>query len=78
MILRLSWGLAAGLCLALTTLTPRAEAQAISKTVTLVVPYAAGGGTDTVARLIGEMSGASSLSKKAVPCSSKVSTGRPV
>jgi tripartite-type tricarboxylate transporter receptor subunit TctC len=54
MILRLSWGLAAGLCLALTTLTPRAEAQAISKTVTLVVPYAAGGGTDTVARLIGD------------------------
>ena len=34
------------------------HAQSTPKTVTLVVPYAAGGGTDTVARLIGErMSG---------------------
>ena len=33
---------------------PQAEAQSISKTVTLVVPYSAGGGTDTVARLIGD------------------------
>jgi tripartite-type tricarboxylate transporter receptor subunit TctC len=41
-------------CLALAALAPQAGAQAISKTVTLVVPYAAGGGTDTVARLIGE------------------------
>jgi len=31
-----------------------AAAQSISKTVTLVVPYAAGGGTDVIARLIGE------------------------
>ena len=29
-------------------------AQAISKTVTIVVPFSAGGGTDTVSRLIGE------------------------
>src|SRR5262245_37793390 len=30
-----------------------ASAQAIERSVTLVVPYSAGGGTDTVARLIG-------------------------
>jgi tripartite-type tricarboxylate transporter receptor subunit TctC len=30
------------------------HAQSTAKTVTLVVPYSAGGGTDTVARLIGE------------------------
>jgi tripartite-type tricarboxylate transporter receptor subunit TctC len=40
--------------LALAALAPDAEAQAISRTVTLVVPYAAGGGTDTVARLVGD------------------------
>src|SRR5262245_6560684 len=28
-------------------------AQSITKTITIVVPYSAGGGTDTVARLIG-------------------------
>jgi tripartite-type tricarboxylate transporter receptor subunit TctC len=39
---------------ALTALAPQANAQAITKTVTIVVPYAAGGGTDTVSRLIGE------------------------
>jgi tripartite-type tricarboxylate transporter receptor subunit TctC len=38
----------------LAALAPGAGAQAISKAVTLVVPYAAGGGTDTVARLIGD------------------------
>ena len=36
-------------------LSPQAHAQSNSKTVTLVVPFAAGGGTDTVARLIGEL-----------------------
>jgi tripartite-type tricarboxylate transporter receptor subunit TctC len=41
-------------CLLLAALTPQAAAQPIPKTVTLVVPYAAGGGTDTVARLIGD------------------------
>ena len=40
------------LCFLLAALTSQAVAQ--SKPVTLVVPYAAGGGTDTVARLIGE------------------------
>ena len=32
----------------------QAHAQSTAKPVTLIVPYAAGGGTDTVARLIGE------------------------
>jgi tripartite-type tricarboxylate transporter receptor subunit TctC len=39
---------------ALAALAPGAKAQGISKTITLVVPYAAGGGTDTVARLVGD------------------------
>ena len=42
------------ICLLLAALTPQAAAQPIPRTVTLVVPYAAGGGTDTVARLIGD------------------------
>jgi tripartite-type tricarboxylate transporter receptor subunit TctC len=41
------------ICLLLAALTSQAQAQPTSKPVTLVVPYAAGGGTDTVARLIG-------------------------
>jgi tripartite-type tricarboxylate transporter receptor subunit TctC len=41
-------------CILLAALTSQATAQPASKPVTLVVPYAAGGGTDTVARLIGE------------------------
>jgi tripartite-type tricarboxylate transporter receptor subunit TctC len=43
-----------GICLWLAALAPQANAQSGAKTVTLVVPYAAGGGTDTVARLIGD------------------------
>jgi tripartite-type tricarboxylate transporter receptor subunit TctC len=35
-------------------LTSQAGAQPTTKNVTIVVPYSAGGGTDTVARLIGE------------------------
>jgi tripartite-type tricarboxylate transporter receptor subunit TctC len=42
------------ICLLLAALTSRAEAQPTSKSVTLVVPYAAGGGTDTVSRLIAD------------------------
>src|SRR4051794_13276183 len=40
--------------LLLGALSSHVHAQSASRTVTLVVPYAAGGGTDTVARLIGE------------------------
>ncbi len=43
-----------GVCLVLAAMTSQAGAQSSSKSVTLVVPYAAGGGTDTVARLIGD------------------------
>src|SRR5438105_5273329 len=43
-----------GFGLLIAALAPRAHAQSTAKTVTLVVPFAAGGGTDTVARLIGE------------------------
>ncbi len=43
-----------GFCTLLAVLSTQVHAQSSSKTVTLVVPYAAGGGTDTVARLIGE------------------------
>ena len=41
-------------CFLLAALTSQAAAQPITKNVTIVVPYSAGGGTDTVARLIGE------------------------
>ena len=41
-------------CFLLAALTRRLQAQPITKNVTIVVPYSAGGGTDTVARLIGE------------------------
>jgi tripartite-type tricarboxylate transporter receptor subunit TctC len=40
--------------LLLAALSTQLHAQSTPKTVTLVVPYSAGGGTDTVARLIGE------------------------
>src|SRR4030081_2380630 len=43
-----------GLGLVLAALSTQVHAQSTAKTVTLVVPYSAGGGTDTVARLIGE------------------------
>ena len=43
-----------GFCLLLAALSAQVHAQSTPRTVTLVVPYAAGGGTDTVARLIGE------------------------
>src|SRR6476620_7561335 len=43
-----------GLGLLLAALSTQVHAQSTPKTVTLVVPYAAGGGTDTVARLNGE------------------------
>src|ERR1700742_3541101 len=47
-----------GFALLMPALSMPAHAQPAPKTVTLVVPFAAGGGTDTVARLIGErMSG---------------------
>ena len=47
-----------GFGLLLGALSTQVHAQSTPRTVTLVVPYAAGGGTDTVARLIGErMSG---------------------
>jgi tripartite-type tricarboxylate transporter receptor subunit TctC len=43
-----------GACLFLAALTSPAAAQPSGKPVTIVVPYAAGGGTDTVSRLIAE------------------------
>ena len=54
MIDRLGGRSLACIALLLAALISQAEAQSISKTVTLVVPYSAGGGTDTVARLIGD------------------------
>jgi tripartite-type tricarboxylate transporter receptor subunit TctC len=59
MISRFRIGAALGIaCLALAALAPQAQdkahAQAITKTITIVVPFSAGGGTDTVSRLIGE------------------------
>jgi tripartite-type tricarboxylate transporter receptor subunit TctC len=55
---RISRRVLMGSGLLLAALATQAHAQSSPKTVTLVVPYAAGGGTDTVARLIGErMSG---------------------
>jgi tripartite-type tricarboxylate transporter receptor subunit TctC len=43
-----------GIALLMSALSMPAHAQSSAKTVTFVVPFAAGGGTDTVARLIGE------------------------
>ena len=54
MINRLCRGVLTGLGLLLAALSTQVYAQSTPKAMTLVVPYAAGGGTDTVARLIGE------------------------
>jgi tripartite-type tricarboxylate transporter receptor subunit TctC len=43
-----------GTCILLAALTSQAGAQSSTKAVTLIVPYSAGGGTDTVARLVGD------------------------
>jgi tripartite-type tricarboxylate transporter receptor subunit TctC len=51
---RLSRRALTSICLLLAALASQAKAQPAPKPVTLVVPYAAGGGTDTVARLIGD------------------------
>jgi tripartite-type tricarboxylate transporter receptor subunit TctC len=48
------WRALVGVGLLLAAMTPQAGAQSNPRSVTLVVPYAAGGGTDTVARLIGD------------------------
>src|SRR6195952_5472750 len=54
MVNRLCRSALTGLSLLMSALAMPAHAQSSPKTVTLVVPFAAGGGTDTVARLIGE------------------------
>src|SRR3954449_13192396 len=54
MVNRRCWSVLAGSALLLSALSSPAHAQSSAKSITLVVPYAAGGGTDTVARLIGE------------------------
>src|ERR1700709_2874506 len=54
MVNRLCRHALAGFALLVSALSMPAHAQSSAKTVTLVVPFAAGGGTDTVARLIGE------------------------
>jgi tripartite-type tricarboxylate transporter receptor subunit TctC len=53
-ITRLCKSALAAFALLLSALSSPVHAQPAPKTVTLVVPFAAGGGTDTVARLIGE------------------------
>src|SRR3954447_14407667 len=54
MVHRLFRSALTGLALLMSLSAMPADAQSSAKTVTLVVPFAAGGGTDTVARLIGE------------------------
>jgi tripartite-type tricarboxylate transporter receptor subunit TctC len=54
MVIRLCRSALTALALLISSLSAPAHAQSGPKTITLVVPFAAGGGTDTVARLIGE------------------------
>src|SRR5258707_14666593 len=54
MVNRLCRSALAGFGLLMSAFSMPAHAQSSPRTVTLVVPFAAGGGTDTVARLIGE------------------------
>lgn len=54
MINRLLKSVLTGFGLLVASFSIEANAQSSPRTVTLVVPFAAGGGTDTVARLIGE------------------------
>src|SRR5262249_5059719 len=53
-MMRIGWTLACALCLALPAPDAQAQAKYPSKPVKILVPYAAGGLTDVVARLFAE------------------------